>query len=65
MPMMMRRFLGGLKALLGKDQRNAEMDEELSGFLDAAAQERIRRGMNQADAMRAARAEMGSTESVK
>ena len=62
---LLRRFLGGLKALFGRDQRNAEMDEELSGFLDEAAQERIRRGMNHADAMRAARAEMGSKESVK
>src|SRR6201996_3010797 len=62
---LLRRFLGGLKALFGRDQRNAEMDEELNGYVEAAAQERIRRGMNHADAMRAARAEMGSTESVK
>src|SRR6202012_1620597 len=62
---LLRRFLGGLKALFGRDQRNAEMDEELNGYVEAAAQERIRRGINHADAMRAARAEMGSTESVK
>ncbi|MGB9419142.1 MAG: permease prefix domain 1-containing protein, partial [Acidobacteriaceae bacterium] len=63
--MMLRRFLGGLRALFGRDQRNAEMDEELNGYMEAAAQERIRRGMNHAEAMRAVRAEMGSTESVK
>src|SRR3984957_7133828 len=62
---LLRRFLGGLKGLFGREQRNAEMDEELHGYVEAAAQERIRRGMNHADAMRAARAEMGSTESVK
>ena len=37
---LLRRFLGGLKALFHRDQRNAEMDEELSGYLDAAAQDK-------------------------
>ena len=62
---LLRRFLGGMKSLVHRNQRNAEMDEELSGYLEEAAQERMRRGMNHADAMRAARAEMGSAESVK
>jgi len=62
---LLRRFLGGLQALFHRDRRNAEMDEELSGFLEAAAQDRMRRGVSHGDAMRAARAEMGSAESVK
>jgi predicted permease len=62
---LLRRFLGGLKALFHRDQRNAEMDEELSGYLEAATQDRMRRGMNHTDAMRAARVEMGGAESVK
>src|ERR1700761_1992320 len=41
------------------------MDEELRGYVDAAAQDKMRAGMSDAEAMRAARAEMGSTESVK
>ena len=41
------------------------MDEELRGYLDAAAEDKTRAGMGHAEAMRAARAEMGSTESVK
>ena len=61
----LRNIADGLRGLFGRTRVESEMDEELSGFLDAAAQERMRRGMNDADAMRAARAEMGSTESVK
>jgi predicted permease len=61
----LRRFLGGLKALFHKDRRNTEMDEELRGYLEAAAQDKMRAGMSYADAMRAARVKMGSVESVK
>jgi predicted permease len=62
---LLRRFLGGLKALFRREQRNAEMDEELSGYLDAATRDRMRGGMSHADALHAARIEMGSAESVK
>ena len=41
------------------------MDEELRDYLEAAAQDKMRTGRSYADAMRAARVEMGSTESVK
>jgi macrolide transport system ATP-binding/permease protein len=61
----LRRFLSGLKALFHKDQRNAEMDEELRGYLEAAAEANMRAGMSGADATRAARVEMGSMESLK
>src|SRR6185312_7266053 len=65
MPVALRRFLHGVKALLHKDQQNAEMDEELDGYLESAAADKVRAGMSEADAMRAARVEMGSIESVK
>jgi putative ABC transport system permease protein len=42
-----------------------EMDEELCSYLDAAAQEKMRTGMSQEEALRAARVEMGSMEAVK
>jgi predicted permease len=61
----LQRFLSGLHALLHKDQRNTEMDEELNGYLEASTQDKMRGGMSYAHAMRAARVEMGSTESVK
>lgn len=61
----LRSFLGGLKALFHKDQRSLELDEELNSYLEAAAQHKMRGGMDRAEAMRASRAEMGSTETVK
>jgi len=61
----MRNLMGGLRALFGKERRNAELDEELREFLDAAVQEKTRRGMNREDALRAARIEMGSRDAVK
>jgi macrolide transport system ATP-binding/permease protein len=63
--MLLRRFIGGLKALFRRDQRDQELDEELSSYLQAAAQDRMRAGMSHADAIHAARVEMGSAESVK
>jgi predicted permease len=41
------------------------MDEELRGFLDASAEGKLRAGMTQEDAARAARVEMGSANAVK
>jgi predicted permease len=63
--MALRSVLSGLMTLFHKDQRNAEMDEELRGYLEAAAAHKVRAGMSEAEAMRAARVEMGSMESVK
>lgn len=63
--MLMRRFLGGLKALFHQEEQNHEMDEELTGYLEEAAQDKMRGGMTYPEAMRAARVQMGSVESVK
>jgi len=38
------------------------MDEELRGYLDAAVNEKMRRGINREQAVRAARIEMGGAE---
>ena len=35
----------GVKALLRKEQRNREIDEELQGYVEAAVEEKVRRGM--------------------
>jgi hypothetical protein len=61
----LQNFISGLKALFHKDKQSLEMDEELNGFLEAATQEKIRAGLSATDAMRAARVEMGSIETVK
>jgi predicted permease len=60
-----RSLTAGLKALLRKEERNREMDEELRGYLEASAEEKMRRGMSDEQARRAARVEMGSMETVK
>jgi predicted permease len=56
---------GGLRALLHKREAEHDMDEELRAFLDASAERKMRAGMPEAEARRAARVEMGSMESVK
>jgi putative ABC transport system permease protein len=57
--------MSGLHALFRKKQVEQEMDEELRGYLDAAKKEKMRAGMSQDEALRAARVEMGSVEAVK
>src|SRR5436190_23901043 len=59
------KFFLGLLALLQKKQAEREMDEELNGYLDAAAQDKVRSGMSKEEALRAARVEMGSVDAVK
>ncbi len=57
----------GLRALFRKENASNELDEELRGYLQAAAEDKMRRspGMTPAEALRAARLEMGSMEAVK
>ena len=62
---LLQNLMSGLRALFRKKQMEQEMDEELRGYLDAAAKDKIRSGMNHEEALRAARVEMGSVEAVK
>ena len=57
---MMRSVKSGVMALLGKANRNREIDEELRAYLDDAIEDRMRRGMSRDDARRAARREAGA-----
>ena len=59
------QFTGGLRALLHQRDAEHDMDDELRAFLDASAERKIRDGIPEAEARRAARVEMGSMESVK
>jgi predicted permease len=61
----LRNLLNGFKALFHKVQRSQEMDEELNGYLEAAAQYKMSHGLSYAEAIYAARVEMGSKETVK
>ena len=60
-----KNIAAGLKAIFGRTRVEREMDEELRGFLDASAADKRRAGMTPEQAARAARVEMGSTNSVK
>ena len=62
---MLRSLFSGICALFNKNGRNAEIDEELRGFLDASVDDKIRRGMSREAALRAARVEMGAATAVK
>jgi putative ABC transport system permease protein len=61
----LRNLASGLRALFRKKQVEREMDEELRGYLDAAAKDKMRSGMGYEQALRAARVEMGSVDAVK
>src|SRR5712692_5381345 len=62
---LLRNLGAGLRGLFRKEQVEREMDEELRGYLDAAVNEKMRRGMSRQEAERVARIEMGGAESVK
>ena len=64
MPLPMR-VLTGFRALFRKSRAEEELDAELRAYLESSIEEKIRAGMARADAVRAARVELGSAEAVK
>ena len=62
---LLRVVFGGIRSLWRKDQHDQELDEELRSYLEASTQDKMRRGMGYAEAMRAARLEMGSMTAIK
>jgi putative ABC transport system permease protein len=61
----LRNITGGFRSLLRKERVSKELDEELRGFLDLAAEEKMKQGMSRKDALRAVRLERGSVEVTK
>ncbi len=61
----LRRLIGGLGAMFRGRRIDAELEEELRGFLEASVQDKIVRGLSPDAAERAARLEMGSPAAVK
>jgi len=61
----LRNISSGLRSLFRKEQVSQELDEELNGFLEMAAKEKMKQGMNRIDALRAVRLERGSLEVTK
>jgi len=60
-----RNFIAGLRTLFRKEQVEQELDEEVRGYIEALAEEKIRTGMFREQAMRAARLETGSVDALK
>jgi hypothetical protein len=61
----LRNISTGIRSLFRKERVGRELDEELNGFLEMAAEEKIKDGMSRADALRAVRLERGSLEVTK
>ena len=49
----LRNISSGLRSLFRKEQVGRELDEELNGFLEMAAEEKLKQGMSRKDALRA------------
>src|SRR5205814_5471135 len=62
---LLRNIAGGVRSLFRKEQVGQELDEELNGFLEMAAEEKMKHGMSRKDAHRAVRLERGSLDVTK
>src|SRR5438045_6068923 len=62
---LLRSLSDGLRSLFRKEQVSEELDEELNGFLEMAAGEKVKQGMSRKDALRAVRLERGNLEVAK
>src|SRR5438309_9345172 len=60
-----RNMASGLRSLFRRKQVEGELDEELHSFLEMAAEEKMKHGMNRKDALRAVRLERGNLEVAK
>jgi predicted permease len=63
--MPLKNFFAGLRALFHKEREDQELDEEVREYIEASAIAKMRAGMDRAQALRAARVELGSVDSVK
>ena len=62
---LLRSMMVGLRSLFRKERVGQDLDEELNGFLEMAAEEKMKQGMSRKDALRAVRLERGSPEVTK
>jgi len=63
--MSLRSLLDGLRSLFRNEQVSQELDEELNGFLEMAAEEKMKQGLSHKEALRAVRMERGSLDVTK
>ncbi len=62
---LLRSLSDGLRSLFRKERVEEDLDEELRGFLEMAAEEKIKQGMSRKEALRAVRLERGNLEVTK
>jgi len=62
---LLRNLANGLRALLRKKQVDRELDEELRGYLEMEAAEKMKQGIGREEALRAVRLERGSLDVSK
>src|SRR5579872_4083526 len=62
---LLRNIASGIRSLFQKKRAERELDEELRGFMEMAAEESVKQGRSQKDALRAVRLERGSLEAAK
>jgi len=59
-----RRMLGGLRALVRRRGEVRDLDDELQQYLAQSVEAKVAAGLSRAEALRAARAEMGSPAAI-
>ena len=62
---LLRNLVAGFRSLFRKERVRQELDQELTGFLEMAAEEKMKQGMSRKDAHRTVRLEQGSLEGTK
>ncbi len=61
----LRRLGAGVRALFRREEVERDLRDELRGYVEAAAAEKIRAGMSEEQAWREARMQLGSAEAIK
>jgi predicted permease len=61
----LRNIISGLRGLLRKKKLDQQLEDELHAYLEMAVESKLQAGMSQSEALRAARAEMGSMAAVR
>ena len=62
---LLRVIASGLRSLFRRNRERQELEEELRGFLEMAAEEKMKQGMSRTEALRAVRLERGNLEVTK
>jgi hypothetical protein len=62
---LLRNVATGLRSLFRKERIKKQLDEELRGYLEMAAREKMKQGTSRQDALRRVRLEQGTVEGTK